>query len=310
MKEPTLVVLAAGMGSRYGGLKQIDPVGKNGEIIIDYSVYDALRAGFKKVVFLIRESMREDIERIIGRHVAQHAEVRYVYQEFEKFLPEGFVIPEGRTKPWGTGHAILCCRDVVDGPFAMINSDDYYGPHAFQQIYEALCAMDDDTLDFAMVGYRLGNTLTDHGKVARGVCEAEDGQLRSIVERTYVVKTPEGPKYSTDGGKTLVPVPEDSTVSMNFWGFTSRIFDELETRFPLWLSTTLQENPTGEEMYIPNVVGQLLREGLATVRVMRSEDRWYGVTYKEDKPAVQQAMSALVEQGLYPERLWEAPVTI
>lgn len=306
MSEPTLVVLAAGMGSRYGGLKQIDPVGRHGEIIMDYSIYDALRAGFKRVVILISRKLKEDFDSVIGHRLADQIELHYAYQDMARYLPAGFAIPEGRVKPWGTAHAVLCCRDVIDGPFAMINADDYYGPSAFRKMYDALCGADENAvpMDFSMVGYRLGNTLTEHGKVARGLCLTEDGRLTSIVERTYVVKTPDGPAYSTDGGKTLLPVPADSTVSMNFFGFTPAVFGELLRRFPLFLEKTLPANPTGEEMYIPNVVGELLREGLATVRVMHSEDRWYGVTYKEDKPSVMAAISGLIDEGRYPEKLW------
>jgi dTDP-glucose pyrophosphorylase len=307
MCEPALVVLAAGMGSRYGGLKQIDPVGPGGQIIIDYSIYDAYRAGFRKVVFLIRDWMREDFEQIIGGKVAQRMEVAYAYQEQERFLPPDFSIPEGREKPWGTAHAVLCCRDAVDGPFAMINADDYYGPSAFRDMYAALKQADCGAfpMDFSMVGYILGNTLTDNGKVARGVCRTAGDRLLSIVEQKYVVKTPEGPKFSLDDGKTFSSLPADSTVSMNFWGFTPAIFGELEKRFPRFLGADLPKNPKTEEMYIPNVVGDLLREGLATVKVMHSGDKWYGVTYKADKPDVERAVAGFISSGLYPERLWE-----
>lgn len=307
MSEPALVVLAAGMGSRYGGLKQIDPVGPNGEIIIDYSIYDAYRAGFRKVVFLIRDWMHDDFERIIGSRVARKMTVAYAYQENNKFLPAGFVIPEGREKPWGTAHAVLCCREVVDGPFAMINADDYYGPSAFRKIYAALENADENAqpMDFSMVGYVLGNTLTEHGKVARGVCRTAGDWLESVVERKFVVRTPDGPKYSLDDGKTFFSLPAESTVSMNFWGFTPALFPELLKRFPAFLETDLKKNPTTEEMYIPNVVGQLLEAGLATVRVMRSDDKWYGVTYREDKPDVVAAVAGFIENGLYPEKLWD-----
>ncbi|MEG1632768.1 MAG: sugar phosphate nucleotidyltransferase [Oscillospiraceae bacterium] len=306
MSEPTLVVLAAGMGSRYGGLKQIDPMGPNGELIIDYSIHDAMCAGFKKVVFLIREFMREDFEEVIGRRVSQKMETAYVYQELNKFLPEGFEIPEGRTKPWGTAQALLCCSEVISGPFAMINSDDYYGPDAFRQIYSSLKNADvnADPMEFSMVGYLLGNTVTESGKVARGLCQTENGMLKNVVERTYVVKTPTGPAYSLDNGATFTQVPGDSIVSMNFWGFTPALFEELSRRFPLFLATELEANPN-EEMFIPNVVGQLLREGKCTVKVMESADKWYGVTYREDKPTVQQAIQSLITQGVYPKELWD-----
>ena len=304
MSEPTLVVLAAGMGSRYGGLKQIDPMGPNGELIIDYSIYDAVRAGFKKVVFLIREWMREDFDQVIGKRISEKVSTAYAYQELERFLPEGYVMPEGRTKPWGTGHALLCCRDVVDGPFAMINSDDYYGPSAYRKIYDYLKNVDETSRDFSMVGYLLGNTVTDHGKVARGLCNTQKNILKNVVERTYVVKTPTGPAYSLDGGKTLNPVAGDSVVSMNFWGFTPRLFDVLDKRFPEFLNTTIRENPA-DELFVPNVVGELLTQEQCTVRVMKSEDKWYGVTYHDDKPMVQKAFADLIAAGVYPEKLWD-----
>lgn len=305
MTEPTLVVLAAGLSSRYGSLKQIDPIGRHGEIIIDYSIYDAARAGFKRVVFLIAPWMHEEFEEAIGRRVSRHLDTAYAFQSNEMFLPEGFTIPPERRKPWGTAHALLCCREVLDGPFAMINADDYYGPSAFRKIYDALRGTDCSArpMEFCMAGYRLGNTLTDSGKVARGICVSSNGMLDSIVERTYVVRTGSGPAYSTDGGRTLVPVPADSVVSMNFWGFTPGILTEIERRFPVFLREKLPLNPQ-DEMYVPNLVGELLAEGLCTVRVLESEDVWHGMTYREDKPDVVRAIGELTDSGLYPEKLW------
>ena len=305
MAEPTLVVLAAGLSSRYGSLKQIDPVGRHGEIIIDYSIYDAVRAGFKRVVFLIAPWMYRDFEEAIGRRVSRSIETVYAFQTHEKFLPEGFAIPPERKKPWGTAHALLCCREVLDGPFAMINADDYYGPNAFRHVYDELRSVDSAArpMRFCMAGYRLGNTLTDSGKVARGLCVSSGGMLDSIVERTYVVKTPTGPAYSTDGGQTLVPVPADSVVSMNFWGFTYDILEEIDRRFPVFLREKLPLN-VQDEMYVPNLVGELLREGLCSVRVLESVDVWHGMTYREDKPDVVRAIGALIDSGLYPEKLW------
>ena len=306
MAEPTLVILAAGLSSRYGSPKQIEPVGPDGEFIIDYSVYDAIRAGFKKVVFLIAPGMLEDFEEAIGRRVSGRIETAYAFQSLERHLPEGFELPDGRRRPWGTSHAVLCCREVVDGPFAMINADDFYGPGAYRMIYDWLKAVDEGAspMRFAMVGYKLGNTVTPSGKVCRGICRTSGGRLEHIEERTYVVRTPEGPAYSTDGGKTLVPLPEDCTVSMNFWGFTPAIFGEIERRFPDFLAAALPENPQAE-MLIPNLVGRLLREGLCTVDVMRSGDVWHGMTYKEDKPGVVAAVNALIAEGLYPASLWK-----
>lgn len=305
MRKPTLVVLAAGMGSRYGGLKQIDPVGKNGEIIIDYSIFDAVKAGFSRVVFIINENIRDDFDEVIGKPLSRYVETEYVFQQIDKLLPDGFAIPEGRVKPWGTGHALLCCKEVLDGPFALINADDYYGPSAFRQIYEALEQADAAASDFSMVGYILKNTLTDYGSVARGICETQNGYLTGIVERTMVLKTEDGAAYSEDGGSTLVPLDPDSTVSMNFWGLTPAVFPYLETRFAEFLQTEVAQNPLKAELYIPNVVGEMVARDLATVRVMQSADRWYGVTYREDKPMVVEAMAKLTQSGLYPEKLWD-----
>lgn len=305
MTEPTLVILAAGLSSRYGSLKQIDPVGPGGEFIIDYSVYDAIRAGFKKVVFLIAPGMLEDFEEAISRRISGRIEVAYAFQSLERHLPEGFELPDGRRRPWGTAHAVLCCREVVDGPFAMINADDFYGPGAYKSIYGWLRAADTKAapMRFAMVGYKLGNTVTPSGKVCRGICRTSGSSLEHIQEYTYVVRTPEGPAYSPDGGETLVPLPEDCTVSMNFWGFTPALFGEIERRFPDFLAEALPQNPQAE-MLIPNLVGRLLREGLCSVEVMRSGDVWHGMTYKEDKPGVVEAIARLTAEGVYPPSLW------
>lgn len=304
MREPTLVILAAGMGSRYGGAKQIDPIGKHGEIIIDYSCYDAVKAGFKKIVFLIRESMEADMRAIIGDKVEKFAKVSYAYQEHNRYLPEGFTIADDRKKPWGTAHAVLCCSDVVDGNFAMINADDYYGPEAYKAMYKKLCETAENSYDFSMVGYMLGNTLTDFGKVARGVCVTENGKLMSIVERTHIEKDGKSAKFSEDGGVTFEPVSVDSPVSMNFWGFTQAMFSEIKERFPKWIMEEMPKNPLTSEMYVPMLVGDLLKEGKCEVEVLKSADKWHGVTYKEDKPAVQKALTDLTDSGLYPENLW------
>ena len=305
MAEPTLVMLAAGLSSRYGSLKQIDPVGRHGEIIIDYSIYDAVRAGFKRVVFLIAPWMRTDFEEAIGRRVSRSIETVYAYQTHDMFLPKGFAVPPERKKPWGTAHALLCCREVLDGPFAMINADDFYGAGAFRMMYDYLRSVDLDAEPprFSMVGYRLGNTVTDSGRVGRGACRTSGGRLQSINELTWVVKTPDGPAYSLDGGATLRPLAGDTTVSMNFWGFTPALFGEIERRFPVFLREGLNDNPQAE-MLVPNLVGELLREGRCTVDVMRSEDVWHGMTYREDKQEVVSAISGLIAAGEYPERLW------
>lgn len=303
MQKPTLVVMAAGMGSRYGGLKQIDPIGRHGEIIMDYSLYDAMQAGFEKVVFIINHHIEEDFYEVVGRRAEKHFEVHYVFQQPETMLPAGFSVPDGRTKPWGTAHAILCCRNVVHEPFAAINADDYYGKHAFSVLYDYLrTAKDSDKADFSMVGYLAKNTLTEHGSVARGVCEvSENGELMDIVERLKIFKTPDGPAYTEDDGKTFVHFSGDNLVSMNFFGFTPSLFPALEARFPEFLRETLTTNPLKGEFLIPAEVGRMLRSETARVRVLSSPDRWYGVTYREDKPEVQRALDDLTKAGIYPD---------
>lgn len=298
--------MAAGMGSRYGGLKQIDPVDEQGNLIIDFSIHDALRAGFKKIIFIIKRQIEADFKERIGDRIAKFAEVEYVYQELE-CLPEGYRIPEGRIKPWGTGHAVLCCKDVIDGPFAVINADDYYGKEAFRMIYDALAAnRDDEKYRYTMVGYTLENTLTDHGHVARGVCAvSEEGELRAIVERTRIEKREALTAYTEDDGNTWVTIPQGSIVSMNMWGFSKSILKELEERFIVFLDTEAGENPLKSEYFLPSVVGALLGEGKASVEVLRSKDKWYGVTYKEDKEVVVDAIRKLKEQGSYPVHLWK-----
>lgn len=306
MKKPVLVVMAAGMGSRYGGLKQIDPVDKEGHIIMDFSIYDAVRAGFKKVVFIIKKENEADFKAAIGDRISKIIEVAYVFQDLNN-LPEGYSIPEGRVKPWGTGHAILSCLDEVDGPFAVINADDYYGSHAFQMAYDFLSQNEEgDTYSYMMVGYKLENTLTDNGHVARGVCVTdEDGHLVKINERTHIEKREDGAAYTEDDGKTWVEIPAGSTVSMNMWGFSASILKELKDRFSKFLDENLESNPLKCEYFLPFVVDELLTEKKATVKVLKSMDKWYGVTYKEDKPVVVAAIQKLKDEGLYPQKLWE-----
>lgn len=306
MKKTVLVVMAAGMGSRYGGLKQIDPVDKEGHIIMDFSIYDAVRAGFKKVVFIIKKENEADFKAAIGDRISKIIEVAYVFQDLNN-LPEGYSIPEGRVKPWGTGHAILSCLDEVDGPFAVINADDYYGSHAFQMAYDFLSQNEEgDTYSYMMVGYKLENTLTDNGHVARGVCVTdEDGHLVKINERTHIEKREGGAAYTEDDGKTWVEIPEGSTVSMNMWGFSASILKELKDRFSKFLDENLESNPLKCEYFLPFVVDELLTEKKATVKVLKSMDKWYGVTYKEDKPVVVAAIQKLKDEGLYPQKLWE-----
>lgn len=305
MKKPVLVIMAAGMGSRYGGLKQIDPVDEKGHIIMDFSIYDAVKAGFEKVVFIIKKENEADFRESIGNRMEKHVEVSYVFQELIN-LPEGFAVPEGRIKPWGTGHAILSCLDVIDGPFAVINADDYYGQHAFSVIYDFLSShTDDEKYHYTMVGYVLENTLTENGHVARGICRTDaDGTLLDICERTRIEKHGEGTAYTEDDGATWVTIPEGSIVSMNMWGFTESMLTELRDRFPKFLKENLPVNPMKCEFFLPNVVGELIEEGKADVKVLKSTDKWYGVTYKEDKPVVVAAIQRLKDQGLYPDELW------
>ena len=307
MKKPVLVIMAAGMGSRYGGLKQIDPVDNEGHIIMDFSIYDAKRAGFEKVVFIIKKAIEKEFKAGIGDRISQYMDVEYVYQELDT-LPEGFEVPEGRVKPFGTGHAILSCKDVVDGPFAVINADDYYGVHAFQEIYNYLTENEDDEkYHYAMVGYILSNTLTENGYVSRGICEMDkDAFLTGITERTHIEQRDMGVQFTEDDGQTWEDIAADSIVSMNMFGFTVSMLKELECRFPEFLEKGLKENPMKCEYFLPSVVSDLIEEDKADVKVLRSEDRWYGITYKEDKEAVVSAVQKLKDTGVYPQHLWEA----
>lgn len=307
MKKPVLVIMAAGMGSRYGGLKQIDPVDNEGHIIMDFSIYDAKRAGFEKVVFIIKKAIEKEFKAGIGDRISQYMDVEYVYQELDT-LPEGFEVPEGRVKPFGTGHAILSCKDVVDGPFAVINADDYYGVHAFQEIYNYLTENEDDEkYHYAMVGYILSNTLTENGYVSRGICEMDkDAFLTGITERTHIEQRDMGVQFTEDDGQTWEDIAADSIVSMNMFGFTASMLKELECRFLEFLKKGLKENPMKCEYFLPSVVSDLIEEDKADVKVLRSEDRWYGITYKEDKEAVVSAVQKLKDTGVYPQHLWEA----
>ena len=283
MKKPILVVMAAGMGSRYGGLKQIDPVGNHGQLIIDYSIFDARRAGFETVVFIIKHEIEADFKEAIGDRLARIMDVRYAFQQLED-LPAGYSVPEGRTKPWGTSHAIYAARGVIDAPFAVINADDYYGPEAFQVIYDYLSThQDGETYDYAMVGYLLKNTVTEHGTVARGVCvENADGTLASVTERTKIGTYEGGIHYSEDDGATWTDLAADSIVSMNLWGFQPSFIRETGDRLAAFLDEALQTNPLKGEYFLPTVVSQLIAEGKATVRVLKSHDKWYCLLYTSD----------------------------
>ncbi len=305
MQKPVLIVMAAGMGSRYGGMKQIDPIGKNGELIIDYSIYDAKKAGFETVIFIIKKENEQLFKEAIGDKISKHINVEYAYQELTN-LPSGFSVPEDRQKPWGTAHAVLSAKNIVNGPFVAINADDFYGSNAFKTIFNFLSSTNDtNKYHFAMVGYNLKNTVTEFGHVARGVCQTtSDGYLTQIVERTHIEKNGDKIVFTEDDGKTFNEIDENSMVSMNMWGFTDKFLVEAQSRFEKFLQSELQKNPLKCEFFIPSVVDALLNEGKADVKVLNSTDKWYGVTYKEDKPFVVNAIRQKVENGEYPENLW------
>jgi UTP-glucose-1-phosphate uridylyltransferase len=299
--KPTLLVLAAGMGSRYGGLKQIDPMGPSGETILDYSVFDALRAGFGKVVFIIRPDFEQDFRERIAAKFAGKIDVGFAFQTIDQ-LPSGFSVPVGREKPWGTTHAILCARDAVDTPFAVINADDFYGRDSYAKLGHYLAALSNDFTAYAMVGFTLKNTLSEHGTVARGVCQTNaDGNLTDIQELTKITKLTHGAEHRGDDGK-VVALTGEEPVSMNMWGFTPAIFPQLEADFRAFLTT--QGSEMKSEAYIPMSVGSLIRANLATCQVLRSDSTWFGVTYREDKPIVQASIAQQVSSGAYPPSLW------
>lgn len=303
-KKPVLVVMAAGMGSRYGGLKQIDPVGSQGEAILDYSIYDAHRAGFDTVVIIIKEAIQKDFMETVGKRLQKApVEIRYAYQELDN-LPEGYTVPAGRTKPWGTSHAVLCAADAIDGaPFAVINADDYYGTSAFKVIYDYLSATT-DPYGYCMVGYELGKTVTDNGSVARGICVTDgNGYLTGITERTRIEKY-DGGIHFTEDGATFTELAPQTTVSMNMWGFMPSFLEEIRSRFSAFLDTALVENPMKGEFFLPLPVAQVIQEGIATVKVLTSPDKWFGVTYAADKPMVVAALRKMTEEGKYPDGLW------
>jgi len=303
MNKPVLVIMAAGMGSRYGGLKQLDPVDNDGHIIMDFSMYDAKRAGFEKVVFIIKHEIEEEFKEHVGKRMEKYMDVAYAYQNIDN-IPEGYEVPEGRVKPWGTAHAVYSCMDEIDGPFAVINADDYYGVEAFKLIYDYLSThADDDKYRYTMVGYHLANTVTDNGYVSRGVCETnENGELISVTERTRIEKYNGGVAYTEDDGNTWVQVPDDTTVSMNMWGLTPEFFAILKNGFEQFLNKTDMEDLKAEYL-LPTIIGELLKEGTVSVKVLKSEDQWFGVTYKEDRETVVEAVKSLIDKGIYPDKL-------
>ncbi len=304
MSNATLVIMAAGMGSRYGGIKQLEPVGPGGEIIMDYSIYDAIKAGFNKVVVIIRKDLEQDFKEVIGNRIEQIIPVEYVFQELDN-LPEGFTKPADRTKPWGTGQAVLCCKDVVKEPFAVINADDYYGKEAFRLVYEFLTDKSYQANQYCMAGFILGNTLSENGAVTRGVCKAnEKGLLVDIVETSGIVWEGDHAKAKNAAGEDFI-IELNSGVSMNMWGFQPELFEALQTGFVTFLSE-LPENELKKEYLLPTIVGELVKSGKAEVAVLKTSDRWFGVTYKEDKDAVVKSIRALIEQGVYPAHLYRS----
>ena len=298
MKKPKLVVMAAGLGSRFGGLKQMEPITDENEIILDFACYDAVKAGFEDIIFIIKPEMEEVFRKRVLAPMAGHVNTSYVMQTMDQ-LPEGYSVPEGRVKPWGTCHAVMAAAEVIDGPFAVINSDDYYGRDAFSKVYDFLSSENDEST-FCMAGYYVENTLSDQGTVTRGVCMTEDGYLTGIDETKEIGRGPDG-VITGAGGKVI---PEGTVVSMNFWGFTGRMLDEMIAGFPAFLDDAVKNDPMKAEYLLPVEVGRLLDEGRCRVRVLEAVDKWYGVTYKEDKEIVMEAFRRMKAEGRYPQKLW------
>lgn len=300
MQEPTLVILAAGMGSRFGGLKQITAVDEHGHAIIDFSLFDAYRAGFRKVAFIIKHEIEEDFKSTVGRHAEKFFDVQYIFQQLD-VLPEGFSVPDGRVKPWGTGHAVMCCKGVVEGPFAVINADDFYGPTAYSALYDFMTG-ERKPGEHAMAAYELRKTLTENGHVARGVCQVENGYLAEVIERVHIEKRGNDAAY-TENGTDFIPLSGDAPVSMNCWAFDNAMLDELYGRFPKWLEDNLPVNPLKCEYFLPFVVSSVIHEGRGSVRILNCRETWHGVTYKEDLADVRSYVKSLRDKGLYPENL-------
>ena len=310
--KPTLIVMAAGMGSRYGGLKQIDPVTEQGEIIMDFSLYDAMMAGFERAVFVIRRENEEAFRRLIDSRAGKFLETEIVYQEMDD-LPPGYTVPAGRTKPWGTCHAVLSARHAVKGPFAVINADDYYGAEAYMKLYDFLEARAAEQeagqapaqAEYAMIGFDLGKTLTENGTVARGICEVSpEGYLQQVTERTKIRRARDEAEYTEDDGNTWSHLPGNAATSMNFWCFAEDFMGRIGAHFERFLKEEVAKNPLKSECYLPTVVSALLSEGKCDVQVIKTSDKWHGVTYKEDKPALTEAIREMKRDGLYPQSLW------
>ena len=307
MKEPLLVIMAAGMGSRFGGLKQITPVDKNGHIIIDYSMFDAYKAGFRKTVFIIKKEIEKDFREVIGNRMEKYFEVRYAFQEVDN-LPDGYIVPDGRMKPWGTGHAIACAKEQIDGPFAVINADDYYGADAFKSIYDFL-SCERKSNEYAMVGYELKNTVTENGYVSRGVCEVENGFLSSVTERTHIEKRGDNAVFTEDG-EHYFDLDGNTIVSMNLWGFQKSFISVLQKGFKNFLNNEMPNNPLKCEFYLPFQANDQLQKGECSIRVLTTSDMWYGMTYAEDLKQVEDALNNKTENGIYPKTLWQTPTEV
>lgn len=305
-KEPTLIIMAAGMGSRYGGLKQVEKMTEAGEIILDFSLYDAMMAGFKRAVFVIREEHREIFRELVDERAGRFMEIEYAYQKLDD-IPEGVEIPEGREKPWGTGHAIYACRNLIDGPFAVINADDYYGPGGFASIYDYLTEHSDgEQMELCVAGYLLKNTITENGHVARGVCEADEaGYLTSITERTKIMRRPGGIAFTEDDGQTWTTLPEDTLVSMNFWGLSGKMIDAIADGIDAFFRDVVPGNPLKGEYLLPSIIDEQIHAGKARVKVIPCHEKWCGVTYKEDTEDVRNELQAKKDKGYYPEKLWK-----
>lgn len=304
MKKPILLIMAAGMGSRFGGLKQIEPIDAQGHVIIDYSIFDAKRAGFEKIVCIIKPELEADFEERIGRRIRPFVQLEYAYQTPDK-LPHGYAIPEGRVKPWGTAHAILCAKDLLDAPFAVLNADDFYGADAFQKIYDFL-AKERAQSECAMVAYHLGNTLSDFGSVARGVCEVDaSGRLASLTERLKIEKRDGTAAFTEDDGATWTPLALDTPVSMNLFGLQRSVLDAFEARFPAWLDENVPKNPLKCEYLLPRVLDEMMRKGEITIEMLQTTARWHGVTNRPDLPILEEAIKRMQDDGVYPVELWK-----
>ena len=301
VKEPVLAVLAAGIGSRFGGLKQITPVDDQGHSIIDFSLYDAYKAGFRRVAFIIKHAIEADFKARIGTRMEKYFDVRYVYQELDS-LPSGYAVPEGREKPWGTGHAVACCKGTIDAPFAVINADDFYGQTAYSALYDFLSS-ERRPSEHAMVAYELRNTVTENGYVSRGICSVEAGFLKDVVERTHIEKNGEDALYEENGRR--FPLYGGLPVSMNCWAFGESMLDELVSRFPVWLDDAILNNPLKGEYFLPSVANAVITEGLGSIRVLSCKEQWHGITYREDMPLLVDSIRKMREAGLYPDTLLE-----